>query len=93
MVMFVAVVFDPGSDDHKKRAANLLFQYGFKQMQGNVFESFKISEKQLARLKLDLDRSCDFYDSVRFYQYPMEDTLVVSSLLEKRWRKAIVKSR
>jgi hypothetical protein len=34
----------------------------------------------------------DSYDSQRFYQYPMEDTLVVSILKEKKWRKTVVSS-
>lgn len=69
---------------------SLLFRYGFKQVQNNVFESPRVSEKQLARLKLDLDRATDFYDALRFYQFPLEDTLAVTSLAEKRWRRTIL---
>ena len=32
----------------------------------------------------------DSYDSLRIYQYPLEDTLVVSSLKEKKWRKLVL---
>jgi CRISPR-associated protein Cas2 len=32
----------------------------------------------------------DSYDSLRFYQYPMESTLVISELREKKWRKTVV---
>jgi CRISPR-associated protein Cas2 len=89
--MFVAVVIDPGSEDNQKLAANMLFRYGYKQRQANVFESTSVTDKQLARLKLDLDRICDFYDSIRFYQFPVDDTLVITALNEKRWRRTVVR--
>jgi CRISPR-associated protein Cas2 len=41
-------------------------------------------------LKRELDRLTDSYDTLRFYQYPMEDTLVISVLKEKRWRKTVI---
>jgi CRISPR-associated protein Cas2 len=84
---------DPGSEDNQKLATNMLFRYGFKQTQSNVFESTAVSDKQLARLKLDLDRVSDFYDSIRFYQFPVDDTLVVTSLNEKRWRRMLIKEK
>ena len=48
-------------------------------------------EKELARLKRDIDRRTDAYDSVRIYQYPLDDVLVITTLRDKRWRRVIVK--
>jgi len=88
--MFVAVSCDLGNPDHRARVHNLLLQYGFKKMQENLFESTVIGEKTLLRLKKELDALTDSYDNLRFYQYPLEDTLVVSSLKEKKWRKLVL---
>ncbi|MDA3850341.1 MAG: CRISPR-associated protein Cas2 [Spirochaetaceae bacterium] len=89
--MFVSVVIDSGNEDSQRLLTNLLQRYGFTQLQKGCFESLKMSDKQLARLKLDMDRASDFYDSIRVYQYPMEGTLVITSLNEKRWRRKIIK--
>ncbi len=88
--MFLSVVCDWGSEDSRKVGNSLLFRYGFKQVQTDVFESPGVSEKQLARLKLDLDRAADFYDALRFYQYPINNTLAITSLAEKRWRRTVI---
>ena len=89
--MFVAVVLDLSSEDSLKAASGLLHRYGFRRMQSGVFESAAVDEKSLSRLKLDMDRAADFYDSIRFYQYPVGGTLVVTSLHEKRWRRITVR--
>ena len=89
--MFVAVVLDMGSEDSLKAASGLLYRYGFRRMQSGVFESAAVDEKSLIRLKLDMDRRADFYDSIRFYQYPVDGTLVVTCLGEKRWRRITVR--
>jgi CRISPR-associated protein Cas2 len=91
--MFVSIVIDLGNEDSEKIVQNLLFRYGFKQIQKNTFESLTINENNLSRLKLDLDRSTDFYDSIRIYQYPIDGRLVITSLMEKRWRRNILKER
>ena len=88
--MFVAVACDLGNADHLGSVGNLLLQYGFRKLQQNLYESAVISEKSLQRLKKELDGLTDSYDSLRFYQYPLEDTLVVSSLKEKKWRKLVL---
>ena len=85
--MFVSVVLDLGNEDSIKAVTSLLFRYGFRQMQKNVFESTSTDDKRLSRLKVDLDRATDFYDSIRFYQYPVEGTVAITSLNEKRWRR------
>jgi len=91
--MFVSIVLDLGNEDSEKAVQSLLLRYGFKQVQRNTFESTSIVDKYLSRLKLDIDRATDFYDTVRFYQYPVEETLVITTLTEKRWRRLIVKEK
>ncbi|QEN07454.1 CRISPR-associated protein Cas2 [Oceanispirochaeta crateris] len=91
--MFVSIVVDLGNEDSEKIVQNLLFRYGFKQIQKNVFESLSINENNLSRLKLDLDRSTDFYDSIRLYQFPINGTLAITSLTEKRWRRNVLKEK
>jgi len=88
--MFVAVACDLGNEDRVGSVENLLLQYGFRKLQQNLYESAVINEKHLARLKKELDGLTDSYDSLRIYQYPLEETLVVSSLKEKKWRKLVL---
>ena len=85
--MFVAVSCDCSSDDHRKAVHGILEQYGFKKVHESLFESTSLSETMLNRLKRDMDRLTDSYDSLRLYQYPLEGTLVVSALKEKKWRR------
>jgi len=89
--MFVAVGLDLSSSDHKQRVELLLSQYGFKRMQEGLFEHTSITENQLKRLKRDLDNTTDYYDRIRIYQYPLENTLVISSLKNKKWTKLIAR--
>ncbi len=89
--MFVSVVLDLGNEDSLKAVTSLLFRYGFRQMQNNVFESTSVDDKRLSRLKVDLDRATDFYDSIRFYQYPVDGTVAITSLNEKRWRRVTIR--
>jgi CRISPR-associated protein Cas2 len=88
--MFVAVACDLGNEDRVGSVENLLLQYGFRKLQQSLYESAVISEQHLVRLKKELDGLTDSYDSLRIYQYPLEGTLVVSSLKEKKWRKLVL---
>ena len=88
--MFVAVACDLGNEDHQKRVHSSLMEYGFKKVHEGLYESLTINDNGLLRLKRELDRLTDSYDSLRFYQYPMENTLVISELKEKKWRKTVV---
>lgn len=88
--MFVSVACELGSEDHRGDLYNLLKQYGFTAVLEGVFESVSLKPPALARLKRDIDRNTDSYDIVRVYQYPIEGTLVISSLEGKRWRKIVV---
>ena len=67
-----------------------MVEYGFQKVHEGLYESLTINEIGLLRLKRELDRLTDSYDSLRFYQYPMENTLVISVLKEKKWRKTVV---
>jgi len=90
--MFVAVACEFANDDHRKAGHDLLLQYGFRKVLKDAFESATVSESALQRLKRDLDRIADSYDSIRLYQYPVEDTLAITILKEKKWRRLIVKA-
>ncbi len=90
--MFVAVVCDFASDDHRTAARSLIIQYGFTAVLGDCFESTSLSEQSLTRLKKDLDDILDSYDSIRFYQFPVEGTLAITALKEKKWRRLVVKT-
>jgi CRISPR-associated protein Cas2 len=86
--MFVLVNYDFSSDDHKKEVCHLLEQYGFKKMLANSYESRSIGETSLSKLKMEIDRITDSYDVIRFYQYPVEETLVITTLKDKKWRRS-----
>jgi CRISPR-associated protein Cas2 len=87
--MFVSIAIDPGSEGRGKELADLLGQYGFKRMQRFLWESTTVSADTLNRLKRDLDKATDGFDKLRFFQYPMEGTLVLSSLRDKKWRRLV----
>jgi CRISPR-associated protein Cas2 len=91
--MFVAVACDFGNEDHRQNIHRVLLQYGLKRIQEGMYESVTINGDALTRLKKELDRWTDGYDTLRIYQYPMDGNLVVSSLKDKKWRKIIVSSR
>jgi CRISPR-associated protein Cas2 len=90
--MFVSLVCDFAGDDHKRAAQDIILQYGFTKVLEDAYESASLSETSLNRLKKDLDRVCDSYDSIRFYQYPVDNTLAITVLKEKKWRRLIVKA-
>lgn len=87
--MFVAIACDLGTADHREAVRRVLSQYGFQKVQEGLYESAAIGQRQLLQLKKELDRLTDSYDSLRFYQFPLEGKLVVSSLQAKRWRKLV----
>lgn len=89
--MFVSVIVEPGSDGRLEEIDALLEQYGFREIQKGLWESTRIMEKYLSRLKRDIDRKTDYYDKVRMYQYPLEGSLAITSLIQKRWKRVLVK--
>ena len=89
--MFVSIAIDPGSKERSAELADLLAQYGFKMIQRGLWESATITSDTLNRVKKDLDRATDGYDRIRLFQFPMEGTLVLSSLKDKKWRRMVAK--
>jgi CRISPR-associated protein Cas2 len=69
-----------------------MVQYGFRKVLKDAFESATLSETALNRLKKDLDRIADSDDSIRLYQYPVDGTLAITILKDKKWRRLIVKA-
>ena len=90
--MLVAIACDLGSEDHRQKIHNLLLPYGFSRLLAGLYESATITGTQLVRLKRELDKQTDSYDTLRIYQYPLDDTLVITSLKEKKWRKLTVRA-
>ena len=92
VAVFVAIACEFVNEEHKTDVYNLLKQYGFSRVTGEMFESVSFRSEMLPRLKRDIDRRTDFYDKVRMYQYPLDGVLVVTSLSDKKWRKTIMRS-
>jgi CRISPR-associated protein Cas2 len=89
--MFVSIAVDPGSEGRAKELADLLGQYGFDKIQRGLWESAFISPETLNRLKRDLDRATDAFDRLRIFQFPMEGTLALTTLRDKKWRRMIAR--
>jgi CRISPR-associated protein Cas2 len=89
--MFVSIAVDPGSESRARELADLLSQYGFEKVQRGLWESTAVSPETLNRLKRDLDRATDAFDRLRIFQFPVNGTLVLSTLREKKWRRLVAK--
>jgi len=91
--MYVSIAVDPGSEERAKELAELLIQYGFDKVQRGLWESSVVSAETLGRIKRDIDRSSDTFDRIRIFQFPVDGTLVMSTLKEKRWRRLVAKGQ
>jgi CRISPR-associated protein Cas2 len=89
--MFVSIAVDPGSEGRARELADLLSQYGFEKVQRGLWESALVSPETLNRLKRDLDRATDAFDRLRIFQFPVDGTLALTSLREKKWRRMVAK--
>jgi len=89
--VFVSIIVEAGSDGRLDELNDLLQQYGFREIQSGLWESTSIMQKYLSRLKRDIDRKTDSYDKVRMYQYPLDGYLAITSLIQKRWKRVLVK--
>ncbi|QQO08287.1 CRISPR-associated protein Cas2 [Breznakiella homolactica] len=89
--MFVSIALDPGSEERARELSNLLAQYGFEKIQRGLWESAIVSPATLSRVKRDLDRATDAFDRIRIYQFPLEGTLVLSTLKDKKWRRLVAR--
>jgi CRISPR-associated protein Cas2 len=90
--MFVSIAVDPGSEGRAKELADLLSQYGFEKIQRGLWESAIISPETLDRLKRDLDRATDAFDRLRIFQFPVNGTLALTTLRDKKWRRMVAKA-
>ena len=91
VTMFVSIAVDPGSEARARELVDLLSQYGFEKIQRGLWESAFVSPDTLKRLKRDLDRATDAFDRLRLFQFPVDGTLVLSTLREKKWRRLVAK--
>jgi CRISPR-associated protein Cas2 len=89
--MFVSVAIDPGSESRAKELADLLGQYGFDKIQRGLWETAFMAPDTLIRLKRDLDKATDAFDRIRIFQFPVEGTLALTTLREKKWRRMIAR--
>lgn len=89
--MFISIVCDFGNEDSRNQVYALLAQYGFEKVQRACFESANISEKMLQQLKRDIDKVTDYYDTIRMYQYPIENRLAISVLKENKWKRIVIR--
>jgi CRISPR-associated protein Cas2 len=90
--MFVSVAVDPGSEGRAKELADLLAQYGFEKVQRGLWESAFVTADTLNRLKRDLDRATDAFDRIRLFQFPLEGTLALTTLKDKKWRRMVARN-
>jgi CRISPR-associated protein Cas2 len=89
--MFVSIALDPGSEGRAKELADLLGQYGFEKIQRGLWESAFVSPETLVRLKKDLDRATDAFDRIRIFQFPVDGTLALTTLRDKKWRRMVAR--
>jgi len=90
--MFVSVVLDPGGIDSAKALVSVLRQFGFRKIQRACWESMNITELQFDKLKREIDRVTDYYDTLRIYQFPLRGFFAVTELSRKKWRRGFVRS-
>jgi len=91
--MFVSIALDPGSEERARELADLLAQYGFEKVQRGLWESAVVTPATLARVKKDLDKATDGMDRVRLFQFPVDGTLVLSTLRDKKWRRMVARGK
>jgi CRISPR-associated protein Cas2 len=89
--MFVSIALDPGSEGRARELADVLGQYGFEKIQRGLWESAFVSPETLTRLKKDLDRATDAFDRLRIFQFPVDGTLALTSLRDKKWRRMVAR--
>ncbi len=91
--MFVSVMLDPGGVETSKSLSAALIEFGFTKVQRACWETASMSPEQFDALKKNVDALTDYYDTVRFYQFPCDGQLVVTELHQKKWRRFTVHSQ
>lgn len=90
--MFVSVILDPGGIDSARSLVNILVNNGFKKIQRACWESMSVTENDLTALKKDIDRVTDYYDTVRIYQFPVDNMFVITELKQKKWKRCQIRN-
>lgn len=90
--MFVSVILDPGGIDSARSLVNVLINNGFKKIQRACWESMSVSETDITTLKKEIDRVTDYYDTVRIYQFPVNNMFVITELKQKKWKRCQIKN-
>lgn len=85
--MFISVSIDMATEDSKEAVVKILTEYGVKKVHENLYESFDFQAKKLGLLKKDLTESVDMDDSIRIYQFPLDDTFKISALQNGKWKR------
>ena len=88
--MFVSVVLDPGGMDSAKALAAILSRYSFKKIQRAVWECMTLNETQLSSLKREIDSVTDYYDTLRIYQFPVNNNFAITELRHKKWQRCVL---
>lgn len=87
--MFVSVVLDPSNVENARAEAAVLTRFGFNKVQRACWETMSLSENQLNLLKRELDSVTDYYDTLRIYQFPVNGNFAITTLNQKKWKKAV----
>ncbi len=90
--MFVSVIVESGSVDSGEAIFSILSQFGFKKVQKFCWENMNFAESSLSSLKKNIDSITDYYDTIRFYQFPINGMFVITELKQKKWRRCQFKS-
>ncbi|MCK4798535.1 MAG: hypothetical protein KAT05_14230 [Spirochaetes bacterium] len=89
--MFIAINLDLASPDSKKDVIKLINEYGIKNTQINLYESFDFPSKKLGTFKRDIIKYVDMDDRLRLYQYPLDDSFKISYLENGVWKRLSIK--
>lgn len=89
--MFVSIVLDPGGEESARQLVEVLINFGFEKIQRACWESSLMDEQSLIKLKQEIDRVTDYYDTIRMYQFPVKNTMAITSLSKKKWKRLVVK--
>lgn len=89
--MFVSIVLDPGGEESARQLVEVLINFGFEKIQRACWESSAMDDQSLIKLKQEIDRVTDYYDTIRMYQFPVKNTMAITSLSKKKWKRLVVK--
>jgi len=85
--MFIAISIDLVTDDSEIKLDKILKEYGIKEIQHNLYESFEFPLRNLGNLKRDMTECLDMDDKLRLYQFPLDDTFKISYIENRKWKR------